>query len=638
MSLPNKPHTDSVINRTAFQDNYGLLCSPSHANAEDYDSSNAEWAALDSCVLDAPLDFSCKEPIGEIWKPVANELNPSDRASLEQFFRHTLQIKPINSTDIMEELKALGGQSADDPTATVAIDFIQELYAKLDQMRADADEQTKQAMKDLFQVHPFIYVPPDSNGADDEGGGGGSWFKVSECIWSANGTVLGKTCLEPHYPNLAPFLVDFLGVRKLDLNLVMQDLLAIGDGEAGVEYVKTLLWALNTLLQGDDAGAAAFTDEARGARVFPVKMPDGSVKTLNALDEFAINDRQSFADALKGKIKFLDFTLAEVSRLQPLIQWAGFKNRLLSHSVLESTVVGDEVCTTDRYMTLDLSRKARAFASVRVHFIDSSESRNIEAFYARLCGVKVYIAEQITSTFSIKQNGMVTTLPAVESELHISTNSSSGSWDIYLSADDEARDFCVASRLPRELGALLLGCRPSAVDPRALGVLTSIIHAKRRSIGRVLESNGIEELVDLPLREGDDDDMGFETLSISGGGVRPRNGGITRASTQDTFYSGVDFESWELATPLPEPTIVPGGAAPGLAAAPIDPRRNELYINLLKRVVQEARTDDFPDHGATFEIGTQSLYRFSVGDQNVWRRMVGAAGELYVRLVPLSQV
>jgi hypothetical protein len=271
-----------------------------------------------------------------------------------------------------------------------------------------------------------------------------------------------------------------------------------------------------------------------------------------------------------------------------------------------------------------------------MHFVNSSDAHSIEAFYERLRGVKVYTAEQIRSTFSLEQDGTMTTLPSVESEIHISSNADTGSWDIYLSADDEARDFCVASRLPRELGALLLGCKPSAVDPRAVGVLTSIIHAKRRSISRVLESNGIEELVNLPLREGDDDDMGFETLSISAGGagIRPRNGGVTRTSTQDTVYSAVDFESWELASPLPEPTSVPGRVASGLTAAEVDPRRNEQYINLLKHIVQEARKDAIPALGAPFDPSTRSLFRFSIGDQNIWRRMVGAAGELYVRTCP----
>lgn len=254
----------------------------------------------------------------------------------------------------------------------------------------------------------------------------------------------------------------------------------------------------------------------------------------------------------------------------------------------------------------------------------------------------MFIAEQITSTFSITQDGVKTTLPMLQSELHISRNTS-GSWDIFLSADDDARDFCIASRLPRELASLLLGGdkASSSIDPRVVGVLTSIIHAKRSSVGRVLEANGIEELLDLPLRDGDDgDDLGFESLSISAAFSASRpGGGVTRSSTQDTMFGRptTDLEVWELATPPPRnftsstSTAQPRFASPGPVTAPPQPRENEQYVKLLKRVVQEARSLlEFPEPGEHFATGTNSLYRFSGGDAASWRRMVGAAGELYV--------
>lgn len=346
--------------RSVFQDHFGFMCSPSIA-AKDGDSTTSEWTSLEQCLLDAPPGFGSKEPVGEIWKPVLNELSLSDRATLEHFFRHTLQIKTTDTKDIVDELAMLSQQyapEAPDTPSESLVESLQELYAMLDDLRDETDEAEEKKLKDLFLTRPFIYVPS----AD-----GKRFFKASECVWSSDGAVLGKTCLEPHYPDLAPFFVDFLGVRKLDLTLIMQDIVAVGNGEANVDYVKTLLWSLNTLLQGDATttsstiGAPAFTDEARAARVFPVRLPDGRVKTLSAADDFAINDRPSFAEALKSRVRILDFTLAEVARLQPLLAWAGLRGRHLSGLVVETTVVEDEVCTVDRYMTLDLSRKARAF-------------------------------------------------------------------------------------------------------------------------------------------------------------------------------------------------------------------------------------------------------------------------------------
>lgn len=268
--------------------------------------------------------------------------------------------------------------------------------------------------------------------------------------------------------------------------------------------------------------------------------------------------------------------------------------------------------------------------SVSAHFNRSSESQDVAALYTRLSKIKVFLAEKITSTYSITQDGVQTTLPALQSELHVATNTATGSWDIFLSADDDSRDFCIASKLPLELGAILLGCKPSAVDPRAISVLASIVHAKRRSVGRVLASNGIEERVDLPVREGTDEDAGdFETLSITGGRSTSRAvGSATRYSTQEPSFGGGDWEpSFRDASASPDTVVVQ------------EPRQNEPYVRLLAQVVQEARgLLDFPSQGDVLVAGTQSVYRFAGGDQQTWRRMCGCAGELFVSVLLLSSI
>ena len=91
-------------------------------------------------------------------------------------------------------------------------------------------------------------------------------------------------------------------------------------------------------------------------------MSNGSVQPLTANQDFAIIDRQNYADVLKNKIKILDFNLDEVRRLRPLIKWAGLTGRYLSRSVVENTVVDDELCIEDENLTYDLARKAGAFA------------------------------------------------------------------------------------------------------------------------------------------------------------------------------------------------------------------------------------------------------------------------------------
>lgn len=173
--------------------------------------------------------------------------------------------------------------------------------------------------------------------------------------------MLGKPCLESFYPDLSELFVDYLGVPKLNFTLVYQQLLDIGSNSPDISSAKNLLWSLSVLLAASNESRPAFGDEASLCRAFPVRMPDGTTRLLTALDNFAIIDRQHYAQALKDKIKVLDFTLDEVRRLKPLISWAGLTNRYLSRLVAERTVVEDDLCTMDRPLTRDLVRKAAAF-------------------------------------------------------------------------------------------------------------------------------------------------------------------------------------------------------------------------------------------------------------------------------------
>ena len=166
----------------------------------------------------------------------------------------------------------------------------------------------------------------------------------------------GTALLRPRWA-----VVDYLGVPKLSFALVYRELVKIGSSTPTIFYVKNLLWSLKALLFPGIGTRPAFADEVASCRIFPVKMPDGRKQPLTALDDFAIIDRQHYADALKNKVKILDFTLDEVRRLRPLIEWAGLTDRYLSRSVVEQTVVDDELCVEDRHLTRDLARKAGAF-------------------------------------------------------------------------------------------------------------------------------------------------------------------------------------------------------------------------------------------------------------------------------------
>ena len=203
-------------------------------------------------------------------------------------------------------------------------------------------------------MESLIYVPSDRSH---------KWYKAGQCVWSSEGTSLGKPYLEPIYPTVVELFVDYFGVPKLSFKLAYQQLIEIGQKVSDdMSDIKNLLCSLAELLRVDSNEAKpSFGDEARLCKVFPVLLPDGRLQALSANDTFAILDRQHYADKLKGKIKLLDFSLEEVRRLEPFIQWAGLTNRYLSRLVVEQTIVEDEICNEDKQLTRDLLSKANAF-------------------------------------------------------------------------------------------------------------------------------------------------------------------------------------------------------------------------------------------------------------------------------------
>jgi hypothetical protein len=94
-------------------------------------------------VWGAPSDFASLWPISHFWEIVLKELEIQDRTNLEQFFRHTLQIKDLTSSYIIEELRLVSERCMKDPTYLPAPGFLNDLYRKLDALSAGMDESSK---------------------------------------------------------------------------------------------------------------------------------------------------------------------------------------------------------------------------------------------------------------------------------------------------------------------------------------------------------------------------------------------------------------------------------------------------------------------------------------------------------------
>lgn len=191
-------------------------------------------------------------------------------------------------------------------------------------------------------------------------GARGCWSKPSHCLWSSATEIRGAVALSGIYAaleGLEEFFVGTLGVRTLTAQMLYDDLVQ-ASAEMTVDEVKDKIWQLATFLE--PSMAVPSPGGLLGAPVFPVRSGDGSVSLRPASADFAIIDREHLAARFEGRIKVLDYTLEEVRRLKPFLEWAGLQGRYLSACVKEITSISDGRVRSISTPNRDIKRKAHA--------------------------------------------------------------------------------------------------------------------------------------------------------------------------------------------------------------------------------------------------------------------------------------
>lgn len=179
---------------------------------------------------------------------------------------------------------------------------------------------------------------------------------------------------------------------------------------------------------------------------------------------------------------------------------------------------------------------------------------------------------------------------------------------IYLTTDEDSRDLAIASKLPRELMAALLGHDTRKVDATVFNIAASILQAKRSHVHRILELNGVPDLK-LPCLIG-----------------------------ENYLAAEVEAENQKLAV-LPNSS----GRSSQSSLTLQDTYDKDAYLDVLVHIVEAARAHQFPTKSGEADL-SQALnglnisdskpkpkqLKFSHSSTDEWRQMVGAAGELFV--------
>lgn len=201
----------------------------------------------------------------------------------------------------------------------------------------------------MFESKPLIFVSR---------GGRQGWYKTGQCLWSSTADIQGKVTLNGHYEDLEDFFLEVLGVKTLTAQMAY-DGLKQTTPDAPVARVKNTIESFSSLLRVEpnrhlDPG------KLLQAAFLPVRYPDGSVALRSTEVDFAIVDREYLGELFRGRVKLLDYSLEDVRRLTPFLQWAGLEHRHLSRCTREITSASSEARRSIKMRSRRLKSKAHA--------------------------------------------------------------------------------------------------------------------------------------------------------------------------------------------------------------------------------------------------------------------------------------
>lgn len=159
-------------------------------------------------------------------------------------------------------------------------------------------------------------------------------------MWSKAAKLRGRVSLSDDYEDLEELFVAILGIKPVDLSMAIDELKEAGSRRStSVTEVKESIWTVNSLLSTEPSPPkpSAIVKSA----IFPVRHPNGGVTCETAAIEFFLVDREPLRQSFETEVKFLDFTLEEVVRLGPFLEWTHLNGRHLSHCVKEITSPGE---------------------------------------------------------------------------------------------------------------------------------------------------------------------------------------------------------------------------------------------------------------------------------------------------------
>ncbi|KAK8009461.1 hypothetical protein PG991_012012 [Apiospora marii] len=572
---------------------------------------------------------------------------------LSSFFTDVLGIGNCDPTILLNELRELKALDEHD------IDTISGIYAGLQSMKSRISDLTMDELRRVFEADALIYVPLD----DDS-----SWHTTSQCVWSSAARLRGRVSLNDEYGKFEDLFVNILGVKQVDLQMAVDELEEIASKpDSTQKEVNESIWTVNSLLPGPSQPPSP--QDVVSGRIFPVKGPTGTVVLCSTATEFFIADRESLRSAFQPKVRFLDFTLEEVVRLRPFLDWAGLELRYLSKCMREVTSFHGDVARPTSNPNRQIRNRAHAILRIANHFNSprAQGQNGQQLFYEMLKTAEIYETNGISSDLVLTQDNVPHTVAGKIQTLHI--DESRGCLKVYVPQSKDDQEYIFTNVLSQRLFEWMMehpvthiSGHSAAMAKDGASATRDVLLAPRSRLDRALDDNGIS-MIDIENTDEDavpepesptrpveatressdrtDSDTGLETPTTSHAEISPVREAAEAPRRRSALPSPVerreDVPGRRLSISPPATPAIP--ATPSRVTPAPDAVASQGYVALLDKVIELGRRNDIPTRGV-FGMrllqaripGACDASNWGLGSLPQMERdcKVGAAGELYV--------
>ncbi|GFF98492.1 hypothetical protein IFM53868_09824 [Aspergillus udagawae] len=286
------------------------------------------------------------------------------------------------------------------------------------------------------------------------------------------------------YPDMEGFFVEKLQVQPPSISSFISRIQDLCKDKGSVAEVIDALCDINDLEPTmSDLNRLKLID------FLPIEGTEEEFYWGSVTSDFFIIDRDGWPRLFYGKVPTVQFRLAEVRELAPLLISLGLENRFISICAARKTSISEMPSQTSLHLTTDFRQRSSGLSRCIAHYNGGNVSAARE-LYNTFQKTVVYETEHIVGKCTLNSLSGSSTSLQTYSRLHMEYLN--GKLSIFVPRDENERLICYATQLPESLITSL-----EIKHPAAHGIFATVLQVPVEIVDGILEIHGIPEVSDL---------------------------------------------------------------------------------------------------------------------------------------------